>query len=90
MPGLPTVEIVNEASPSGFTRINEADFDTSTMTLREGEDATSTMNLTREAIDAMEKEEVREILDAHGAEYDARTGIEKLRELAKQVVFVDL
>jgi hypothetical protein len=27
MSELPTVEIVNPASPSGFTRINESDFD---------------------------------------------------------------
>lgn len=34
MAEIETVEIVNEAAPSGFTRINKDDFDPATMRLR--------------------------------------------------------
>jgi hypothetical protein len=46
--------------------------------------------ITPEAIDRMSKPEVREILDAHGTEYDGRTKLGDLRALAKRVMFVGL
>lgn len=81
---LPTVTI-KAANARGFRIINESDFDP---TIHEvyGEPA----RITPEDIDAMTKAGVREILDAHSAEYDARASVAQLREIAKRVMFVNL
>lgn len=41
-------------------------------------------------IDTMEKDDVRDVLDAHGVKYDGRSKLADLRDLAKRAVFVDL
>lgn len=45
------------------------------------------LDLTPEAIAAMEKPELVELLEAHGAEFDKRLGVEKLREALTGIVF---
>lgn len=47
------------------------------------------LDLTREGIAEMDKAEVIELLEAHGADPDKRTGVEKLREQLIALVFVD-
>lgn len=47
------------------------------------------VDLTREGIAEMDKAEVIELLEAHGADPDKRTGVEKLREQLIALVFVD-
>ena len=46
------------------------------------------LDLTREGIAEMDKAEVVELLEAHGADPDKRTGVEKLREQLIELVFV--
>lgn len=46
--------------------------------------------VTREDINAMEKPELIELLEAHGADVDKRKGEDALRELAVATLFVNL
>lgn len=80
---IPTVKIKKD-SARGWSIINESDFDPDKHELF---DAPENDGID---IDAMSKSDVKEVLDAHGVEYDGRAKLENLRELAKRVVFVDL
>ena len=46
--------------------------------------------LTRETVSAMDKPELLELLRAHGASPDGRASVDRLREEALALVFVDL
>lgn len=80
---IPTVKIKKD-SERGWSIINESDFDPDKHELF---DAPEDDGLD---IDAMNKGDVKEILDAHGVEYDGRAKLDDLRALAKRVVYVNL
>ena len=84
---IPTVKVKNPDAKSGFTTINESDFDPSRHELF---DAPAKEDITREAVDAMGKDGLRDILDGHGVEYDGRASLKALRSMVKRTVFVDL
>jgi hypothetical protein len=47
------------------------------------------LDLTREGIAAMGKAELLELLAAHGWNGDKRLGVEKLRQILTEIVFID-
>lgn len=84
MSELPTVEIVNEAAASGFTRINEADFDPAIHKLY-GSDP-----FTRDAIEAMtDKAEILDLIEAHGGKPDKRRSVDVLRGDLLRIMFME-
>lgn len=81
---IKTVKIARPDNPrGGYAIINEADFDPAQHSLW-GEEPDP-----RAQFDTMTKAELRDVLDGHGVEYDARSGVDKLRELALETVFVE-
>lgn len=56
----------------------------------DGDDGNQAEPITREAIGAMGKAALIELLEAHGTDVDKRKGEEALRELAIATVFVNL
>jgi hypothetical protein len=50
----------------------------------------SGLDLTREGIAAMGKPELLELLEAHGWNGDKRLGVEKLRQILTEIVFIDV
>lgn len=79
---IPTVKIKKD-SARGWSIINESDFDPDKHELFDADDGPIDL-------DAMNKGEIKEVLDAHGVEYDGRAKLENLRAMAQRVVFVDL
>lgn len=53
-------------------------------------DAASPKPISREDVDAMEKDDVVELLELHGAKFDGRSGVETLREQLTSLLFVEL
>jgi hypothetical protein len=47
------------------------------------------LDLTREGIAAMGKAELLELLEAHGWNGDKRLGVEKLRQILTEIVFIE-
>ena len=89
MSELETVEIVNEAAPSGFTRINASDFDAEKHVVYVEAVTGEAQPFTREGIAAMEdREAVLALLEAHGVKPDRRKGLEALRDELIAVMFV--
>lgn len=84
---LPTVTIVTENGP---VVINESDFDPEEHMLYDPEAESTDEGDDEIDLDAMDRAELREVLDAHGIEYDGRAGEDKLREMARAAVFVNL
>lgn len=86
MPTIPTIKIVNPASPTGTTTINECDFDPEKHTVFSAEPEP----FSREAIEAIaDKDELVELLDAHGVKADKRQSVENLRAQLIAVMFVE-
>ena len=86
---IPTVKVKKD-SQRGWSIINEADFDPEKHALFDAPDveAPAQEQAAPDDFDSMGKDDLHEILDAHGVEYDGRTGVAKLREMAKRTVFV--
>ena len=85
---IPTVKIKKD-SARGWSIINESDFDPDRHELFDAAAETSDGDGPID-LDAMDKAALREVLDAHGVEYDGRKGEDDLRALARRAVFVDL
>lgn len=79
---LETIRIAREDSDSGFAIINASDFDQDAHEIFE-----ETPELTREALAKMPKDDVRELLEAHGVE-DMPKGVDDMRKLAERVIFL--
>ena len=57
---------------------------------KEPEEGAAPQDFTREAIDEMSKDDVRDLLKLHKVEHDGRASEDELRELLKKTMFVDL
>ena len=79
---LETIRIAREDSASGFAIINASDFDEDAHDLFE-----DAPQLTRDSLAKMSKEDVRDLLEAHGVE-DIPKGVDDMRKLAERVIFL--
>lgn len=84
MQRLPTIK-VNDDNHRGWKIINATSFDPKIHTEY---GTTGPDEFTREDIAAMSKADVIDLLEMHGAEFDKRAGVAKLREQLTAVMFM--